>query len=226
MDRRIVIGAGSIAALIVLIGLGSLAHAYRIDAHVAMFFHPRKKSVVEIPEAVAATSSTPTVTSTANLQAGDEDAMNAYWLSRINALRAEKNLSSLKLDTRLEATAKIWATHMGTTGMLGHDRPDGKTMHEWIEAYQLPFTEHGPNGWNGNYFTENIGRAYADMNAASLQKAMDQVLTFMVDEGPEGDHYRTIFSPDWNSYGGGFYFVPAAEARVQVYMAFHYASLR
>jgi len=226
MDRRITIGVVGIAILIACTGLGVLAHAYRIDAHVAMFFHTRQKSVVEILEVMMATSSDPVVTSVTSTQAEDEDALNKYWLSRINALRAEKALKPLTLDSRLEATAKIWAVHMGTTGVLTHDRPNGEAVHDWIKTYDLPFTARGVGGWNGNYFTENIGRAYADTSTESLQKGLDQVLNFMVNEGPEGDHYRTIFSPDWNRYGGGFYFVPVGDERVQVYMVFHYASLQ
>jgi len=221
MTRRILSWAGFGAVLVAVIILGWLAHAYRIDAHVAVFFQPRKKIVTEAP--------TPAATSTeVTMQEGDdrEHVMNDYWLSRINDLRAQKNLLPLTFDSRLAATAKVWATQMGMTGVLSHDRPDGESVHDWIKPYNLPFTDRGPGGWNGNYFTENIGRAYADDSTESIQKGLDQVLDFMVAEGPDGDHYRTIFSPDWNRYGGGFYFVPAEGGRLQIYMAFHYASLK
>ncbi len=116
---------------------------------------------------------------------------------------------------------------MGTTGALNHDRPNGEKVSEWIKAYNLPFIARGAtSGGYGNTFTENIGRAYADTTKESLQAGLDQVLASMVDEGPGGDHYRTIFSPDWNRYGGGFYFEPIGKVRVRVYMAFHYASLQ
>jgi len=229
MNQRIVIWASAIAGLIFLVLLGTLAHAYRIDAHLAVFLRPRHKAVMNVVRPVEVVTSTPSVSSTElKLEEGSdrEEMMNDYWLARINSLRVQKNLKPLRFDSRLAATAKIWADHMGSTGVLGHDRPDGKTMHEWVATYNLPFTERGPGGWNGNYFAENIGRAYADDTTESIQKGLDQVLTFMVDEGPEGAHYRTIFSPDWNTYGGGFSFVPVAGGRMQIYMAFHYASLK
>jgi uncharacterized protein YkwD len=221
MPTRIKMWTGLAAGVIVVLFLGRLAHLYRIDAHVAVFLRPKHKAVIEAPEPVVAS------TELKSQQGSDrEEMMNDYWLLRVNALRAQKNLLPLKFDSRLAATAKIWAEHMGTTGVLSHDRPNGETVNEWVKTYALPFTDRGPGGWNGNYFSENIGRAYADDTPESLQKGLDQVLTFMFDEGPDGAHYRTIFSPDWNSYGGGFYFAPMNGGRLQIYMAFHYASLR
>ncbi len=234
MDRRIVIGAYCTTGLVAVIFLGWLAHAYRIDAHAVAFFNVRPTAVISVPKnpgtVVSSTpSSVPAPISTKPEvgQGSDrEEMMNAHWLSRINALRVEKNLQPLTFDPRLAATAKVWADQMGMAGDLSHTRPDGKTVHEWVKTYDLPFTARGPGGWNGNFFTENIGRAYADTSMENIQKGLDQVLGFMVDEGPDGDHYRSIFSPDWNRYGGGFYFETVSENQSRIYMTFHYASLQ
>lgn len=217
MVKRIVIAVYLIAGLIAVTSLGWLAHTYRIDAHILAFFQPRNAINV-----LASTSAEPVAAKGQT----DEDILNSYWLQKINDLRAQRSLKPLALDARLEATAKVWAVQMGTSGVLRHDRPNGESVQDWIKAYGLPFTERGPKGWSGNYFTENIGRGFSDASIQGDEKALDQVLNFMVDEGPDGDHYRTIFSSDWNRYGGGFYFAPAGDGRVQIYMAFHYASLQ
>ena len=184
---------------------------------------------LDIPKPVAIVAPTASTTSQKLKSTGetsDEEVMNMYWLSRINELRQQQKLEPITFDPRLAHTAKIWAVHMGTTGILSHERPNGEKVSEWIKTYNLPFITRPAGSGYTNTFTENIGRAYADISMESFQAGLDQALTSMVDEGPEGDHYKTIFSPNWNRYGGGFYFEPIAKGRVRIYMAFHYANLQ
>ncbi|MBP6944771.1 CAP domain-containing protein [Patescibacteria group bacterium] len=232
MNNKMALGAISVTSLIGVIVLGWFVYVRRINkpAAEAVSLNDNNR-ILDTPKSVAIESLLPAPTSTKQemtegISNSNEEAMNVYWLSRINELRQQKQLEPIAFDARLARTAMVWAVHMGTTRVLSHDRPNGEKVSEWIKAYNLPFKSRQPGGGYGNTFTENIGRAYADTSIKSLEKGLDQVLVSMVDEGPEGDHYRTIFSPDWNRYGGGFYFDPIAKDRVRVYMAFHYASLQ
>jgi len=182
-----------------------------------------KTTAIEIPPA---SISIPEAPKAKTVPQDRDQEMAEYWLSRINQVRRQKNLRELVPDQRLANTAHDWAVSMGTRGVINHDRPEGKTVHEWVAPYQLTFTERSSDGgWRGNFFSENIGRAYADETTESYHHALDQVLADMLSEGPDGDHVRTIVSTDWNSLGSGFYFEPISPGRVRVYMAFHYASL-
>lgn len=153
-------------------------------------------------------------------------AANEYWLNRVNALRAAKSLRQLVLDQRWVDTATEWASYMGENNEMSHNRPDGKSMHQWIDTKGLQWTQrYSQDGWDTNYFTENISWSYADNSQAGLEQAMDDALELFINEPPTGAHYRTVYHDDWNSVGVGFYFKPVGENRYKVYMAFHYGSL-
>lgn len=168
------------------------------------------------------------ITYTGEVPAGvDLAALNQYWLGKINALRAERGLRQLVLDQRWVATATEWATYMGGIGVSTHTRPDGKTMHQWIDTKGLDFTvRYSEDGWKSNYFTENIAWGIAsDGSTEATKKVLDDTLAFYLSEAPyNGDHYRTIYHADWNSVGLGFYFVPSTYG-YKVFVAIHYGSL-
>lgn len=152
--------------------------------------------------------------------------LNEYWLGKINALRLQKNVRPLVVDTRLIKTASAWASEMQKRGEITHTRTDGKTMHQWIDAKNLAFTKRGAeHGWRTNYFVENISRFYAKPTDAGLKQALDKTLEAFLSEGPGGDHYESIYHPDWNSVGLGYAFQPSEDKMVRVYFAFHYGSL-
>ncbi len=230
MNKKLICVAIAIGGLIIVIALGWSLYAHfsnRQPVDVSLQNKADPPLSAQKPVAIVVPTSSTTSTDLEMVEgASDEERMNAHWLSRVNALREQKALEPIVFDARLAHTAKIWADHMGTTGVLSHDRPNGEKVSEWIKAYNLPFMAQGAGNGYRNQFTENIGRAYADASQESLEAGLDQVLTSMVDEGPEGDHYRTIFNPDWNRYGGGFYFEPIAKGRVRVYIVFHYGSFR
>lgn len=151
--------------------------------------------------------------------------LNRYWVERINRLRAEKRLSLLVTDQRFVATAGEWATEMERRGEITHVRIDGKTMHQWIDTKQLDFTKRGSeNGWKTNYFVENIARFYAKSSVVGMEQALDRILDDFLAEGPGGDHYESIYHPDWNSVGLG-YAIHVQDASERVYFVFHYGSL-
>ena len=153
--------------------------------------------------------------------------LNTYWLQKINTLRSAKGLRELILDQRFVNTAAEYAAYMGQTGATNHERPRGMTMHQWINTKGVVFTDrHSDGGWETNYFTENISWGYADGTTESVQKALDQALEFFLSEkASNGPHYRTIYHPDWNSVGLGFYFEPVESGKYKVYVAYHYGSL-
>lgn len=174
-----------------------------------------------------ATSSSPLPTTT-SASGTDAEQINQYWLQRINELRVKEGLRLLRTDTRLITSATDWATYMGEHALLTHTRPDGKTMHQWMDARSLPFTErNSPDGWNQNYFTENIARAFSPTDVASLEKALDRTLADFLAEQPGDDaHRRTIFTSDWNSVGVGWYVKTLESGQTQIYFVMHYGSLR
>ncbi len=154
-------------------------------------------------------------------------ALNQYWLGKINRLRAANGLRQLVLDQRWVDTATEWASYMGENNLMTHDRPDGKTMHQWIDTKGLPFTvRYSEGGWTTNYFTENISWGLAqDGTTEAVKQVLDETLSFYLSEASSnGPHYRTIYYPDWNSVGVGFYFAPQNDG-YKVFCAFHYGSL-
>ena len=155
----------------------------------------------------------------------DTAELNIYWLSKVNALRKAQGLRELVVADKLVETAAAWADYMGAQKQLTHTRVDGSSMHDWAERQSILFAErYAPNGWQTNYFTENIGRhaVYATMQEAKA--GLDAILQSFISEN-NGPHYRTVYHPDWNSVGSGFYFDPAGNGTYQMYAAFHYASL-
>ncbi len=157
----------------------------------------------------------------------DVVALNEYWLGKINSLRAAKGLRQLVLDQRWVDTATEWATYMGETGATTHNRPDGKSMHQWIDTKGLPFTvRYSEDGWRSNYFTENISWGIASEGSTADVKGVlnDTLEFFLAEESYNGDHYRTIYHADWNSVGVGFYFLPSGNG-YKVFVAMHYGSL-
>lgn len=152
--------------------------------------------------------------------------LNEYWLAKINALRTERGVHALRLDERLAVTAGEWATEMASRREITHRRMDGKTMHQWIDTKGLPFAERGgENGWETNYFVENIARFYAEPTTEDMQRALDEALAWFLAEGPGGDHYESIYHQDWNSVGIGYAFDPTEKQR-RVYLVFHYGRLQ
>lgn len=152
--------------------------------------------------------------------------LNEYWLAKINALRTERGVRALRLDERLAVTAGEWATEMASRREITHRRMDGKTMHQWIDTKGLPFSERGSeDGWRTNYFVENIARFYAEPTSEDMKRALDEISGWFLAEGPGGDHYESIFHPDWNRVGLGYAFDPAEE-HSRAYFVFHYGNLR
>ncbi len=151
--------------------------------------------------------------------------LNRYWLRKINELREEKGLRVLRFDDRLAATAEAWANEMASRREVTHARVDGKTMHQWIDTKGLPFAERGEHGWKTNYFVENIARFYAQPTTEDMQRALDEILGWFLAEGPGGDHYESIYHPDWNSVGMGYAVNPTEEQR-RAYFVFHYGRLQ
>jgi uncharacterized protein YkwD len=151
--------------------------------------------------------------------------LNAYWVLKVNELRSAAGLRLLQSNDVLVKTAATWADYMGTIKQLTHNRANGSSMHAWAEQQGIPFANrYAPNGWDTNYFTENIGRhlVYATMEEAKA--GLDRILASFVAEN-NGPHYRTVYHSDWNSVGAGFYFDPASAGKYQMYVALHYASL-
>jgi len=154
--------------------------------------------------------------------------LNRYWIGKINALRTEKGLRQLTLDQRWVDTATDYAGYMGQTGVTGHERADGSTMHQWIDKKGLPFTtRYSTDGWQTNYFTENISWNQIAATTADAKRALDDSLKFYLSEAAtNGPHYRTIYHPDWNSEGAGFFFKDLGNGQVKFYQVFHYGSLQ
>lgn len=161
-------------------------------------------------------------------QGVDLPALNEYWKEKINTLRNAKGLRELVIDQRFVTTATEWAEYMQQLGYTTHARPDGKSMHQWIDTKGLEFSKrYSENGWKTNYFTENIAWGIADTTTEGVKKVLDNTLAFFLKEAStNGDHYRTIYHPDWNSVGLGFAFVPQKDGKQKVFVAVHYGSLR
>ena len=153
--------------------------------------------------------------------------LNRYWLEQVNELRVKKDLRQLMLDQRWVDTATEWAGYMGEKGIATHTRPDGKSMHKWIDTKDLDFTvRYSDDGWQTNYFTENIAWGIAQPTTADVKRVLDNTLAFFLAEAPyNGDHYRTTYHKDWNSVGLGFYFQDIGKGKYKVFVAMHYGSL-
>ncbi len=153
--------------------------------------------------------------------------VNEYWLDEINDLRTAAGLRELVLDQRFIDSATDWAGYEGEeVGYSTHTRPDGSSMHEWIEEWDYDWTErYSADGWNENYFTENISWNYVSGTTESVKDMMDQTIDWMLaEEGYNGAHYRSIYHEDWNTVGTGMYFEPNGN-NYKVYLVIHYGSL-
>lgn len=154
--------------------------------------------------------------------------VEAYWLQKVNELRAAVGLRQLVSNKYLRATAQEWAVYMGRDlGYCTHDRPDGSSMHKWIDTKNIPWTvRYSSGGWNSNYFTENIAYGYTNGSLESTKKMLDGILDWMLSEASyNGPHYRTLYHPDWNSVGIGFYFQKVSDNNYKIFIVLHYGSV-
>lgn len=153
--------------------------------------------------------------------------LNKYWLNKVNSLRAANDLRLLELDQRWVNSASEWSGYMGAINSATHTRPDGRSMHQWIEDRDVQWTvRYSEDGWQENYFTENIAWGIADGTTASVKNVLDDTLAFFLSEAASnGPHYRTIYHEDWNSVGLGFYFKPDGTGKYKVFVTMHYGSL-
>lgn len=154
--------------------------------------------------------------------------VNEYWLQEINELRAAAGLRQLVLDQRFIDSATDWASYEGEeVGYSTHTRPDGSSMHDWIDGWDYEWTErYSEDGWNSNYFTENISWNYVDGTTASVQEMMDETIDWMLAEASyNGAHYRSIYHEDWNTVGTGLYFEDLG-SYYKLYLVIHYGSLK
>ncbi len=156
-----------------------------------------------------------------------EQDVSQYWQEKVNALRAAKGLSQLAVRPELVQTGHVWATYLGIYDVITHGRPDGSTAEQWAKKQGLPFAaQNAPGGWKTNYFTENIAKKLSvKPSEAGVKLALDQVIQMFVDEGPSGLHYRTIYQPDWNSVGVGWYPIDNKNGTYTIVFVMHYASL-
>jgi uncharacterized protein YkwD len=156
-----------------------------------------------------------------------EKEINAYWQQKINELRKAKGLRELAVDQRFIGTASLWATHLGRIGTATHARPDGKTAQQWINGQGVTFTKrNSPDGWKTNYFSENLGvRLTVKPTIEGVKTALDSVLQSYLKEGASGAHYKSVYHPDWNSFGAGCYPIKNANGTYTMYFVFHYGSL-
>ncbi len=150
-----------------------------------------------------------------------------YWLAKVNALRAEKGLTQLVLDERLNDTALEYAEYMKATGASNHERADGSSMHQWIDAKELDFTtRYSEGGWKTNYFTENISWGVVKNDTASIKSMMNDTMKFFLSEASyNGAHYRSIYHPDWNSAGVNIALKDTGNGKYKAYLVIHYGSL-
>ncbi len=155
------------------------------------------------------------------------DEINKYWQGKINALRKAKGLRELVIDRRLIRTATEWSKYLGQCNQATHSRPDGKSAQQWIASRDVRFTKRGSdNGWKNNYFAENLGlKLYVRPTVSDIQAAMDAILKNYLKEGPGGSHYRSVYHPDWNSFGAGLMPVKNNKGTYSLYFVFHYGSL-
>jgi len=153
--------------------------------------------------------------------------VNEYWLAKVNNLRAARGLRLLENDERFIDTAMDYAEYMVNTGSVNHERADGSSMHEWIGQQGLEFSErYSDDGWNTNYFTENIAWNYVTNDKESIEEALDRTMDFFLsEEYYNGAHYRTQYHADWNSVGVGIAFKKLDNGKYKAFFVFHYGSL-
>ena len=157
----------------------------------------------------------------------DIEELRRYWLDQVNALRVKRNLRALISDDRFVDTATEWSTHMAKVGRATHVRKNGQSMHAWIATRGVTFTKRNSvDGWKRNYFSENIAWDYTQNSMTGAKKALDNALRFMLAEAKtNGPHYRTIYHPDWNAVGVGFFFKPIGKGKYQLFTTMHYGSV-
>ncbi|UXF50931.1 MAG: secretory protein [Haloquadratum phage sp.] len=116
----------------------------------------RRSVLVAAGVALAGCSSdTPPVT--------DTDALNAAFLDRFNAMRAERGLASAEQSEILTEMASAHAANMAKHDYLGHEQPDGTTIEDrFRERGLLPGCELPVPGSDSYYpGAENVAGAVA-----------------------------------------------------------------
>lgn len=112
----------------------------------------------------------------------DTDALNAAFLDRFNAMRAERELASATQSDVLTEMASAHAANMADHDYLGHEQPDGTTIEDrFRERGLLPGCELPVPGSDSYYpGTENVAGAVE--SGAVTHPGSDE--TFYID-GPD-----------------------------------------
>lgn len=157
------------------------------------------------------------------------DELNEYWVGLVNEMRRGRGLSELVIGEDWVRTASEWSVYMAKIDLATHSRPDGASMHKWLDSKNVSVGERGgDDGWSRNYFTENV--AWNVINSDSVEnikEAMDETFYWMMDEESyDGVHYRTMIHTDWNSVGVGYVVNRFPNGRYQIYLAMHYGNLK
>ena len=117
---------------------------------------------------------------------GISEASLRHNLDGLNALRAEAGLPSLKLDAKLCDFAR-----QGSLELLKTHTPHGhfKSADVWGSGFANAAAENqgDPHGWI----------------PGPVNRAIDQILQAMMDEGPGGGHHDTILSSKYSRVGIG-----------------------
>jgi len=184
-------------------------------------------STVETFMAIASSSTTIATSSIIRPSFISDKEINEYWQGKVNALRKIKGVREVVVNESLVRTATKWSDYLGQIDSATHVRPDGKSMHQWIDGQSIEFTKrNSANGWKNNYFSENLGyRLGVKPNADSVKAALDSVLQSFLREGVSGVHYKTVYYPDWNSVGVGWLPIKDSKGNYTIYFVFHYGSL-
>ncbi|MBI2551640.1 hypothetical protein HYV73_04880 [Candidatus Uhrbacteria bacterium] len=157
----------------------------------------------------------------------DTDELNAYWISKINALRAGRGLSQLSVRDELRVTGTAYAQELKNTATFTHTRQSGQSLLSWMQEWGAPLVPAPEGAVSQSVAAENIAQNEAVLSMAGVKAALDQNLQMMLDEESwDGPHYQAIYHANWNGGGVGFVFTgPIHSGKYEVLAVIHYGLL-
>lgn len=154
------------------------------------------------------------------------------WLNWVNSLRAENNLHSYNIDSRLSTTAQEWSEFSANRGYIIHGRPgDGCVGEKNYSCYNFNSIDNwfkdrwiDPKIISRSKHTENLGIwsfscSSSDCTDTAIKAIKKTYNFFLSEKSYNWVHYRTMISKNFTKMWLGLDF-----KNWQYYLTIHYSN--
>lgn len=158
----------------------------------------------------------------------DLEEVRRVWISWINGVRKENNLTPVFIDRQLNRSAFLWSKASREKNTMDHKRP-GQTAYYDYKRIESWFSDLGLEFKNVNRitFTENIGWGYFRCSKKACTQAMIDAIRptfdfYLAEKGKaSAPHWNSIINPQFRLVGMGIAVDPTSK---KLFITTHYGT--